>query len=122
MYASPDEEAEGVLGRLRGLISRVRWAAPAAGTSLAPALRGAPYAQHAYQAADVQIVLDIQPATSGYRRQRLLGQVKPAGMVTEAELWHEGKVLESGALDEATRQLMVHFYCRRWWGVALAWR
>jgi len=112
MYASPDEGAEGVLNgvlspveglskdRLRGLISRVLWATPSVSDRLAPALRGGPYAQRLYQAEGVQIELQVQPATSGYRRQRLLGQVQPISIVTEVELWHESEVLESSAVDD----------------------
>ena len=100
MYASPDEEAEGALDRLRGLISRVMWATPSASHRLAPVLRGDPYTQRIYQAEGVQIALDVQPATSGYRRQRLLGQVEPINMMTEVELWHESEVLESSVVDD----------------------
>jgi len=100
MYASLDEEAEGVLDGLRGLISRVLWATPSASARLAPALRGDPYAQLVYQAEGVQIVLEVQPATSGYRRQRLLGQVELINVVTEAELWRESEVLESSTVDD----------------------
>ena len=100
MYASPDEEAEGALNKLRGLISRVLWATPSASGLLAPALRGGPYAQRLYQAEGVQIELQVQPATSGYRRQRLLGQVRPISIVTEVELWYESEVLESSAVDD----------------------
>jgi len=108
MYASPDEEAEGALDgvlspskdRLRGLISRVLWATPSASNRLVPALRGGPYAQRVYQAEGVQIVLEVQPATSGYRRHRLLGQVEPISIVTEVELWHESEVLESSAVGD----------------------
>ena len=100
LYAAPDEEAKGVLERLRGLISRVLWATPAAGDLLLPVLRGALHAQQVYQAEGLQIVLEIRPATSGYRRQRLLGQVEPIGVLTEVELWHESQVLESSTVDD----------------------
>ena len=100
MYASPDEEPEGALDQLRGLISRVLWATPSTSGWLAPALRGDPYAQRLYQAEGVQIALEVQPAISGYRRQRLLGQVEPVNMVTEVELCHESEVIESSAVDD----------------------
>ena len=99
MYASPDEETEGALDKLRGLISHVLWATPSASHRLAPVLRGDPYTQRIYQAEGVQIALDVQPATSGYRRQRLLGQVEPINMMTDVELWHESEVLASSAVD-----------------------
>ena len=88
------------MARLRGLISRVMWATPSASARLAPALRGDPYTQRIYQAEGVQIALDVQPATSGYHRQRLLGQVEPVNMITEAELWHESEVLASSSVDD----------------------
>ena len=45
-------------------------------------------------------MLEVQPATSGYRRQRLLGQVELINVVTEAELWRESEVLESSTVDD----------------------
>jgi len=83
---------------LANLVSRVAWAAPSAGQVLTPALRGAPYVPLRYQSAGVQIVLEVQPAISGYRRKRLLGKVEPFSGAIGADLWNETELLDSLAV------------------------
>jgi len=101
--AATDAEAENILERLPGLVRRVLWATPAADVPSAVALRGDIHAQRVYQAGDVQLVLEIQPATSGYRRQHLLAKIE-AGETprtyTEVELWREAELLESCVVDD----------------------
>jgi len=100
-YASPDVEAEGILEKLPNLIRRVRWAIPAADARLAPALRGVPRVQQTYQVEGMQIVLEVQPATSGYRRQRLLAKIETGETpYTDVELWRESDLLESSVVDD----------------------
>lgn len=83
---------------LANLVSRVAWATPSAGQALAPALRGAPYAPQTYQTEGVQVILEVQPAISGYRRKRLLGKVELFSGMIGADLWNETELLDSLAV------------------------
>ncbi len=83
---------------LAGLVSRVTWASPAPDLALATALRGAPYAPQTYQTEGVQVILEVQPALSGYRRKRLLGKVEPFSGAIGADLWNETDLLDSLAV------------------------
>jgi len=104
--ASPRDEAGGVLAGLMGdvrnalasWVSRVAWAAPVAAPALTPALRGAPFPQRTYQTAGVQVILEVQPALSGYRRKRLLGKIEPPTAAIGADLWNAAEILDSLAV------------------------
>jgi anti-sigma factor RsiW len=88
-YAEEDEEAAGgPMAWLRRAVSRVRWAVTAPALLPTPAVRGVPYAQQAYQADDIQIVIEVSPARVGYRRLDLMGQVQPAEAADDVELWN----------------------------------
>jgi hypothetical protein len=103
LYALTEPGASAEVGDLRGavkvglrsLIGRVSWAHPAPAALPALVLRGNSSAPQVHETEDVRVVLHVQPATSGYRRKRLLGKVEPAGAAIGAELWSEAELLDS---------------------------
>jgi len=107
-YAASSDETDGVLSGLVGevrsalarLVSRVAWATPSADLALAPALRGAPSPQQTYQADGVRVILEVQPALSGYRRKRLLGKVEPSAAGIGADLWYGAEMLDSRTVGQ----------------------
>jgi anti-sigma factor RsiW len=68
-------------------VSRVRWALAAPELLPTLAVRGAPYAQQAYKADSIEIMIEISPARVGYRRLDLMGQIQPAEAANSVELW-----------------------------------
>jgi hypothetical protein len=114
LYAAPERGQESTLyasesvlggllstvkGGLQGLVGRVLWADPVPAALPVPALRGAAGGLLVYQAADVRVVLEVGPATGGYRRKRLLGQVEPRGAAIGAELWDGAELLDNIAVS-----------------------
>lgn len=105
LYAATDEAAAfgGLVAEakdaLRGLIGRVLWAIPVTDVPAAPALRGEPGARQIYRAGEVEVELESGPATSGYRRHRLLGRLQPAGTAKEIALWDDATLLAAATPD-----------------------
>lgn len=91
LYEEGTEEQEGLVNRLHQFVSRVRWAFTAPNLLPSPSVRGTPYAQQAYQVDDTQIVIEVSPARTGYRRLDLMGQLQPAEATGDVELWDAGQ-------------------------------
>ena len=91
-YGKENEEAaSGPMNWLHRVVSRVRWAVTAPELLPAPAVRGTPYTQQAYQAEDIPVVIESSPARTGYRRLDFMGQLQPAKAADDVELWDAGK-------------------------------
>lgn len=87
-YGEENEEAvSGPTAWFRRLVDRVHWAVAAPELLPTPVVRGAPYTQRAYQADGIQIVIEVSPARAGYQRLDLMGQIRPAQVVEDVELW-----------------------------------
>ncbi|MBM4459649.1 MAG: hypothetical protein FJ011_18120 [Chloroflexi bacterium] len=98
---SPADMWDRARNALTDLVDRVLWAAATPAVRPVPALRGGEAAVQLYAAEGVQIALDVQPATGGYRRRRLGGKVEPAGAPSGVELWSQSELLDSLLADES---------------------
>jgi anti-sigma factor RsiW len=107
LYAAAERKAvnasDGLLNAaqdaLASLVGRVLWAAPVA--AAVSALRGTQPVPVAYAAAEIQVMLEVQPATSGYRRRRLVGKVEPPAAAVGVELWSQVDLLDSLLVDRS---------------------
>ena len=97
---SPADMWERARNALTNLVERVLWAAPMPAAQPVPVLRGGEAAAQLYAAEGVQIALEVQPATGGYRRRRLVGKVEPARGRIVVELWERTAMYDSLFADE----------------------
>jgi anti-sigma factor RsiW len=104
LYTAPEAEAASVRGDvwagLRAWVSRVSWLWPAPVATPAPAVRGATPTQRVYEAEGWRVIVEVQPATSGYRRKRLIGKVESPAAPIGAELWSQDDILDSLLVDK----------------------
>lgn len=101
-YAADDESPGGALAEmlenikegLRNVVGRVTWAELVA-PSPSVAIRGDGDTLRYYRAGDIQVIMAVQPASTGHKRKRLLGKVEPAAAAIGADLWGGAELVDS---------------------------
>lgn len=107
LYAA-DETADetaggGLVSQLQGVVNRVRWAVAASAPAAAPVRRaGVAGVRKIYRSNEIEAMVTVRPAPTGYQRWGLMGRLTPADAADTTELWTDdsSRLLDTQPVDE----------------------